>query len=751
MISQTQRCTGPLVAILFGLLFRLPFGQCDDTSTVFRVDISQDNGRRDVLAPDCHHWRMNETQESSTEIRGLSFVLRCVDPDAKMLCDWWKKGFENRASLASDGIAIRAKEGSAAILEMRIRGLQTGKHSIVSFHNFLNDDQVGELSLNIDGQNIVEGFQPSRRVLHDDDSGSIWGEFDAVAGCDVMVTWKAKAELASTVILNGFALDVSDPHKQAKRPQPFDGDEHAEESPTLKWSSPNHTSIQRVYFGDDPIKVSSANPNAPEFLGTTTSFELPLENGSLKSVGVLDPHKTYYWRIDSIPIGKTEPEVFGRVWRFQVRRLAFPGAEGYGRFARGGMGGTLMEVTNLDDAGLGSLRAAVEAEGPRIVVFRVGGTIALKSKLVIHNPYITIAGQTAPGGGICVRGYTFGCFGTHDVVIRQVRIRVGDEAHLTMDGTGFASTDHSIMDHCSVSWSIDEGVSSRGASNITFQRCIVAEALNIADHKKYQPGKGHSFAASISGNIGSFHHNLLAHCAGRNWSLAGGLEKGGGFAGRLDIRNNVVYNWEHRTTDGGVKALNFVNNFYLPGPATRVFHLLKPDAGSEHDPQQYYVHGNHMEGKDFDDNNWNPASVVVAPELIPRIRLDKPFCDSYVTEQSAGDALENVMQDVGANLPMLDSFDRRILEDVRLRRVSTKGSRSGIPGIIDSQTDSGGWPELAPGVAVEDRDHDGMPDEWERRQGLNIEDPNDAKRIDENFYSKLEQYLNRSSVTTSLE
>ncbi len=224
--------------------------------------------------------------------------------------------------------------------------------------------------------------------------------------------------------------------------------------------------------------------------------------------------------------------------------------------------------------------------------------------------------------------------------------------------------------------------------------------------------------------------------------MAGGLNKGGGFAGRLDIRNNVVFNWEHRTTDGGVKALNLVNNFYAPGPASRVFHLLKPDVGTESDPQQYFVSGNHMEGRDYDADNWGPASVVVQPEVISRIRLESPFCESFVTEHSAAEAYLSVMEDVGANLPALDSLDARILEDVRLRRAVTKGGRSGIPGIIDSQTDSGGWPELDQGVAPLDQDHDGLPDEWERARRLNPLDPMDAQQVNEDFFSELEVYLN---------
>ena len=155
--------------------------------------------------------------------------------------------------------------------------------------------------------------------------------------------------------------------------------------------------------------------------------------------------------------------------------------------------------------------------------------------------------------------------GTHDVIVRYIRVRPGNIAGLTLDGMGMASTDHSIIDHCSISWTQDESFSSRAAKNITLQRTLISEALNVAGHKNYEKGKQHGYAASIGGDIGSFHHNLLAHCAGRNWSLAGGLDKAGRHTGRLDIRNNVVYNWGHRTTDGGVMQLNFVNNYYKPG------------------------------------------------------------------------------------------------------------------------------------------------------------------------------------------
>ena len=440
-------------------------------------------------------------------------------------------------------------------------------------------------------------------------------------------------------------------------------------------------------------------------------------------------------------------------------QLAFPGAEGYGRFAKGGRGGKVYEVTTLEDYLVdkqhpeksepvihGSLREAIEAEGPRTIVFRVGGTIKLKDKLVIHNPYCTVAGQTAPGDGICIRGATFGNYGTHDTIIRYVRVRVGDESGKTYDGMGFASTDNAIIDHCSISWTIDESVSSRGGRNITFSRNIIAEPLNMSVHSHYVgTGKGHSFAGSISGDIGSFHHNLLANAAGRNWSLAGGLEHGGKkFDGYLDIRNNVVYNWEHRTNDGGVRLLNLVNNDYIPGPASRVFHLciVEMEMVLPTDIQQYYIAGNRMEGHpEYDADNWKNGGIKDPKGHAEKMKLQEPFCESFVTTQSAKEAYESVMADVGCNYPKYDAVDARTIKDVLNRSFTYKGSKTGTPGIIDSQKDVGGWPELKGGEAPIDSDHDGMPDEWEKTNKLNPNDPSDGAKARDDGYTNLEHYL----------
>jgi len=392
------------------------------------------------------------------------------------------------------------------------------------------------------------------------------------------------------------------------------------------------------------------------------------------------------------------------------------------------------------------LRAAIEAEGPRTVVFRVGGMIQLKDRLTIHNPYITIAGQTAPGDGIALRDAAFGMGGTQDAIVRYVRLRVGDESGKTWDGMGFGSSDHCIIDHCSIAWSIDEGVSGRGAKNVTFQRNIIAEPLNVSIHDHYLgTGKGHGFAGSISGHIGSFHHNLIAHSAGRNWSLAGGLTQGGKFAGYLDIRNNVVYNWNHRTNDGGVRKGNLVNNYYIPGPATRVFHLLlaKMELRLPDDVQQYYVSGNVMEGRpEYDQDNWQNGGVIIAPADIAVMKLNAPFCESYVTPHSAREAYDSVIADVGANIPHYDAADQRALDNTKQRTTTFMGSKTGLPGIPDSQNDVGGYPQMKSGNAPDDNDHDGMADWWEKKRGLNPANPEDCNGLGTDGYTNLELYLN---------
>lgn len=710
-----------------------------------RVDLNPNCDRRDILTEGWENWSVPDGQSASQKFGDVRVTLRpAANQPGRVGADWWKQGFDTQASLASDGVLIKDGQPGAP-LELVLSGLKPGQHSVVMYHNSLWAGSTSAYDFSVNGKLTLTGFQPSSQVTNDYDTAAAYLEFVVQSGKDVVIHIKPNgAGQVDKVVLNAFEIDGLDPNRRARKPVPFDGDEHTLENPVLTWTPAKTAIAQRVYFGLDRAAVENATPASAEFQGEQQSAAFATSG--------LNHAATYYWRVDQIHADRPLQATRGEVWSFRVRHLAFPGAEGYGQFARGGRGGRVIEVTNLDDSGPGSLRAAVEAEGPRTVVFRVGGTIELKSKLKIHNPYITIAGQTAPGDGITIRGYPFGCCGAHDVIMRYVRIRVGDESGRTLDGTGFCSSDHSILDHCSISWSIDEAVSSRSAKNITLQRCLIAQALNVAGHEKYAQGKGHSFAASISGEIGSFHHNLVAHCAGRCFSLAGGLTRGGKFSGQLDIRNNVVYNWKHRTNDGGVKALNLVANYYIPGPATQVFRLLEPDTGKPEDPQHYHVSGNIMEGRpEFDADNWKNGGVKVASELASSIKLAAPFCESFVTTQTALEAYHDVLADVGANWPKLDSVDRSVLSDVRARSFTYRGSKTGLPGIIDSQKDVGGWPVMASGVAPEDSDHDGMPDDWEIARGLEPTDPADGSQDAGDGYTNLEHYLNGIIYTARVE
>ncbi|MEX0331813.1 MAG: hypothetical protein AB3N64_10360, partial [Puniceicoccaceae bacterium] len=511
-----------------------------------------------------------------------------------------------------------------------------------------------------------------------------------------------------------FAIDSNDlslPLGPAVNPVPADGDMHVEElddSVQLSWISGTGVVSHDLYFGTDREAVSAAGPDDPEFLGAIA--------GATWTVEGLNSLYPYYWRVDAR--GGSGDVIKGNVWTFQTRQLAFAGAEGYGRFARGGRGGVVYTVTNLNDSGPGSLREALEADGPRTIVFNVGGLITLDSPLLINDQQVYVAGQTAPGKGITIRKYKFGMSGAEDVVVRHLRVRVGNIAGITTDGMGLQGSDHCIIDHCSISWTIDEAFSSRAAKNITLQNTLIAEALNVAGHKNYPPGSAHGYAASISGLIGSFHHNLLAHCAGRNWSLAGGLDNAGLHTGSLDIRNNVVYNWDGRTTDGGAQYVNFVGNYYKPGAASDQLRFLNPERNNGFGPQDYFVEGNIMEG--YVDET-NQLDGISEPEPYENFLVDEPFFPSYISEDSARDAYKRVLSEAGANVPLRDDMDTRIIGETLAGSTTYSGSVSGLPGLPDSQEDVGGWedyPETYRPVDW-DTDLDGLPDWWEDLRGLN--------------------------------
>ncbi len=408
---------------------------------------------------------------------------------------------------------------------------------------------------------------------------------------------------------------------------------------------------------------------------------------------------------------------------------AFPGAEGFGATTPGGRGGRVIFVTNLNDSGPGSFRAACEATGPRIVVFRVSGTIALKSDIIVTEPYITIAGQTAPGEGICLRDATFG-IATHDVVVRYLRSRLGDETRRTADAFDVLHGSRNVvLDHISATWSIDEALSLSGNNQyITIQWCLIGESLRESKHRKGAHGFG--TLARANGPV-TFHHNLWIHNDGRNPRL--GDNYGRGNSPTFDVRNNVIYNYGG-TASGltqGILKVNYVANYIRPGPSSRARTPIT--IGPNRSSMDFFIRDNVFDGNEelTRDNTRFFSQVEADGTRIVRI-ADQPIEAPKVTTVSAEEALELVLAKVGASLPKRDAVDARLVEHVR--------TRTGT--MINSQTEVGGWPELKSATPPADADNDGIADDFEKRHGLDPHDPKDAAKLAPSGYTWIEEYIN---------
>lgn len=679
-----------------------------------------------------------------------------------LLTNWYQTGAQGTARLVSDGFTVDpANLATGGQIQMTITGLTSGHHTLLTYHNHwdaLAAGSLGPIDIFVNGVPAVDNLQPTIRAATTALAPVAYLEFDVAGSSDVTtILFSAETVTSGSVtiknpIINGFEIDTPNSTRIANTPSPADADEHVNAdtgSSTLAWATATAgTAVSHdVYFGTSLGAVKNATHSSPEFKGNQTSL-------SYNAAGIASL-LTYYWRVDEIDsVGNATK---GTVWYFRPRHLAFPGAEGYGRFARGGRGGVVVEVTNLNDSGSGSLRDALTGSyGPRTVVFTVSGLIPLASDLTISQPYITLAGQTAPGKGICTRDHPLGMSGGADVIIRNIRSRPGKVAgtSFTTNGSGMAGSNHCIMDHCSISWGIDEEMSTRSSKNVTLQRVLISEALNVAGHQNYPAGTAHGYAASIGGDVGSFHHNLLAHNEGRNWSLAGGLDAAGYFAGRLDIFNNVVYNWDHRTTDGGAHEVNFVNNYYKPGAATEHFFALTANYDNFPGTQRYYIAGNVMPGRFTETQNTLGVAYTQSPSnggSLPSYQnfMSVPFFPSYATVHTAADAFKIVLSDVGCNQPFLDDHDVRMVKETLNGTYTYSGSVSGKPGLPDNQNDVGGWENYFQQTrpATWDSDHDGLPNWWEALAGSN---PNSASGDfsdsnadpDDDGYSTLDTYLN---------
>ena len=446
----------------------------------------------------------------------------------------------------------------------------------------------------------------------------------------------------------------------------------------------------------------------------------------------------------------------------QARIPSFPGAEGGGMYSFGGRGGKVITVTNLNDRGPGSFREACETGGARIIVFNVAGIIRLESPIIVRAPYVTIAGQTAPGDGVCIAGESF-WVDTHDVVVR----------HMT--------------------WGLDENISfyrhmydpSEGqyeskdlklpTVNVTIQNTISAKALDTYNH---------AFGSTLGGENCAFMRNLWASNSGRNPSV--------GWNGVFNFVNNVVFNWVHRSSDGGdyTAMFNMINNYYKPGPATPKNNtvgcrILKPEAGrSKLNYKVYgrvYADGNVMEGyPEITKDNWNGGIQIESQPntagYTENMRSYEPFAMPYIKITSANDAYDYVTKHVGANIPCRDIVDERIIEEVKTgipyydKKLAkdANGDLTGLSpksmgedgqfkyrrlpkdsykiGIITDIRQMGGFPEYK-GTPYVDTDGDGMPDEWEIANGLNPNDPSDAnKDCTGDGYTNIEKYINGIST-----
>lgn len=469
------------------------------------------------------------------------------------------------------------------------------------------------------------------------------------------------------------------------------------------------------------------------------------------------------------------PFVFG-----QTILPAFPGAEGFGRIATGGRGGLVYHVTTLDDnSSAGSFRYAVNQPGVRTIVFDVSGTIHLTAQLRLGKGNVTIAGQTAPGDGICLADYPF-VISADNVIIRYMHFRMGDVYAQEADGLGGMDHKNIIVDHCSISWSTDECCSVYGNENMTIQWCMIYQSLRQSVNKKGT----HGYGGNWGGKYASYHHNLLAHHDSRTPRL--GPRPGTQEHEWMDFRNNVIYNWAGNGCYGGEgMKVNIVNNYYKPGPATntkggtvkyRIAKIgIRTTAYCTASPSfapmlhvwgKFYVDGNYIVGNsEVTSDNWtkgiyaqisnSECDNLFTSVTKDTIKLTTPLDAGVVTTQTATDAYSLVLNYAGCSLRR-DTLDKIVVNDTR-NATATFGSSSGYKGLIDSQaevtilgTDTP-WPTLASTIASADTDGDGMPDVWENAHGLNPTDASDGTLTNADGYTNLEVYLNSlvSGITES--
>ncbi len=766
--ESLRRCLAFLTSAAMGLtmLGAVPSvtpaitGAAAETGSRIRVDINKNDGRKASYTRTANNWIVDNTYAYT--VNGVTCKLSASGGSVDVVNNktLQLQDIERTPTLTMDGAKVKDGTGNPS-LKLELSGLPDGTHSIQTWHACADRNVTNStVTVKINGTTVATGVKCPTSPADSNAAGVAYGTFTGTSAT-VEIIAEGNGSL-NTPWLNAFEIDGADPFHSISQISPADQEKHLLRENGLSWTAGADAASHNVYIGTDFSAVSKASTSSPEFKGNVKDSKFALDE-SYSSI------PTYYWRVDEVKAdGSTVP---GAVYSFQVARAAFPTAEGYGRFARGGRGGSVYHVTNLSDDGKeGSLRYGLcTLKGPRTIVFDVGGVIAMTDTLCIPEDGgdVYVAGQTAPGDGITLINYDFGAMGSQDVVIRDIRVRVGDMNGTSHGGMGMSSCNHSIVDHCSISWATDEGFSSRSAANLTFQWNIIGESLNNSVHYDANDRSNverHAFAASIGGFTGSFHHNLLINNTGRNWSLAGAMEQDGvTYGGQLDISNNVVYNWKDRTTDGGARRVQFVNNYYKAGPVSNTaLHLVSVDGNelNTSDMQMLYAAGNVKAAQngsiliDANTDEWSSGKAVCGNKgdnaNASTIRSNSPWFDNFITLDSAEDAYRKVIDNTsgaGANKPALDYIDSRYHKEVSTGTTTYKGSKDGLAGIIDSQSDVGGYPNstnFKSGTAPADTDRDGMPDAWETEHGLDPANANDGAivSLSADDYTNLELYLN---------
>ncbi len=708
-------------------------------------------------------WAVPRAQsDTKTFDNGMTITITASGAAADVGSSWNKTDVETNglrviadevlATNIVDGNLTPITEGSTSLI-LTITGMTAGTHTLQAYHNNSDKNQTQpDIEVRVDGNVVATGVKFTSAARSNAEAGTSFITFNVAEGQPVVISYSTMPEAGKTytntrMMINGLEFDVAE--IVATDPLPENHDFHAgtdDGTITFSWTAPTGVVSHKMVLGTDSAEV--ANATAYEYEGTDATY---VKSG-------LSSMQKYWWRIDEVD---GEGHVHkGNVWVCQPCQLAFPSAEGYGRYAIGGRGGIVYHVTNLsgDKNMPGSLLyGLVNIDGPRYIVFDVSGIIELNFSAQFVKPYAYIAGQTAPGKGICIKASNINI--GSDVICRHMRFKrgLGVYGENTGNAMGMSGANHAIVDHCTAAWGTDETVSGRGALNVSFQYNVISEALGIAGHKNYADGTNHGYAATIDGRIGSWHHNLLVNCEGRNWSMGGGMDGQNRPIGGLDLFNNVCYNWYKRTTDGNCHAVNFVNNYYKMGTDTKLTTLFSMDFElatdvADNRTNTGYVSGNIRENKNHTLSNDKLNDTYRATGYVPtdyQYLVSEPLFPSYATIHTAKDAMKIVTSYSGATMPIRDEHHQRNIRETLDGTYTYIGSKSKIKGEIDTEEDitehaaGKGWEEYPEERRADnfDTDQDGMPDWWEQCTGSNPSVANQNDDPNGDGWTLLEDYL----------